>query len=94
MNQAVQTPPDQYHRGELEWREVPRGLPRSLERQTWKNREFILVDNGSTDGSAEYIRDWGSRVPDTQRFSVQEHRLLRGQQPRVCQGAGRMDRFA
>lgn len=38
----------------------------SLERQTWKNREFILVDNGSTDGSAEYIRDWGSRVPDTQ----------------------------
>jgi GT2 family glycosyltransferase len=34
----------------------------SLENQTWKNREFILVDNGSNDGSAERIREWTNRV--------------------------------
>lgn len=38
----------------------------SLEKQTWKNREFILVDNGSSDGSAKYIRAWTERVPNAQ----------------------------
>lgn len=38
----------------------------SLENQTWPNREFILVDNGSTDGSAELIRAWTERVPGAQ----------------------------
>ena len=38
----------------------------SLEQQTWKNLEFIIVDNGSTDGSAEYIRTWTERVPNAQ----------------------------
>jgi GT2 family glycosyltransferase len=38
----------------------------SLERQTWKDREFILVDNGSTDGSAGLIRKWTGRIPGAQ----------------------------
>ena len=38
----------------------------SLEKQTWKNREFILVDNGSDDGSAEFLRKWATGVPNAQ----------------------------
>ncbi len=34
----------------------------SLERQTWKRREFILVDNGSTDGSVECMEAWIRRL--------------------------------
>jgi GT2 family glycosyltransferase len=36
----------------------------SLDKQTWKNREFILVDNGSTDGSGELLRAWSERLPN------------------------------
>jgi GT2 family glycosyltransferase len=36
----------------------------SLEHQTWEKREFVIVDNGSNDGSAEFIRAWTERVPD------------------------------
>ncbi len=45
----------------------------SLERQTWKNREFILVDNGSTDGSAEFIREWTEHVPDAQAIYLSKN---------------------
>jgi GT2 family glycosyltransferase len=38
----------------------------SLERQTWENLEFIVVDNGSKDGSTELIRSWTERLPRAQ----------------------------
>ena len=38
----------------------------SLEKQTWGNKEFILVDNGSHDGSAEHMQKWAERVPNAQ----------------------------
>jgi GT2 family glycosyltransferase len=38
----------------------------SLARQTWKEAEFILVDNGSTDGSRETVIAWAQRLPNAQ----------------------------
>jgi len=38
----------------------------SLARQTWKQTEFILVDNGSTDGSRDLIVSWAGRLPNAQ----------------------------
>jgi GT2 family glycosyltransferase len=38
----------------------------SLEAQTWKNLEFIIIDNGSTDGSVQFIRSWSARLPNAQ----------------------------
>jgi GT2 family glycosyltransferase len=45
----------------------------SLEKQTWKNLEFSIVDNGSTDGSAEYIRTWTERVPCAQAIFLRRN---------------------
>ncbi len=39
---------------------------RSLSNQTWQNKEFILVDNGSTDGSRELVVLWAERLPRAQ----------------------------
>jgi GT2 family glycosyltransferase len=38
----------------------------SLERHTWRHCEFILVDNGSSDGSAEQMQKWTERTPNAQ----------------------------
>jgi GT2 family glycosyltransferase len=35
----------------------------SLASQTWQRREILLVDNGSTDGTADSIRSWADQVP-------------------------------
>jgi GT2 family glycosyltransferase len=45
----------------------------SLERQTWKRREFILVDNGSSDGSANRIRTWSERLPEARAIYLSEN---------------------
>jgi GT2 family glycosyltransferase len=45
----------------------------SLERQTWGKREFILVDNGSTDGSADLLRVWSERIPNTQTILLSKN---------------------
>ena len=38
----------------------------SLAKQTWLEREFVLVDNGSSDGSRELVRSWTERLPNAQ----------------------------
>jgi GT2 family glycosyltransferase len=38
----------------------------SLAKQTWTNTEFILVDNGSSDGSRELLTSWAERLPRAQ----------------------------
>jgi GT2 family glycosyltransferase len=35
----------------------------SLANQTWRQREFLLVDNGSTDGSRDLLVSWSKRLP-------------------------------
>jgi GT2 family glycosyltransferase len=45
----------------------------SLERQTWSEREIIVVDNGSTDGSVEFIRAWATGCARAQGIYLNEN---------------------
>jgi GT2 family glycosyltransferase len=45
----------------------------SLERQTWKHRDFVILDNGSIDGSAERIRAWTGRVQGAQAIYLSKN---------------------
>ncbi|HEY3132421.1 MAG TPA: glycosyltransferase family 2 protein [Acidobacteriota bacterium] len=45
----------------------------SLARQTWPKREFILVDNGSVDGSRELIGSWTERLPNAQALFLPDN---------------------
>ncbi len=38
----------------------------SLAAQTWEHKEFILVDNASTDGSRDLLISWADRLPNAQ----------------------------
>ena len=45
----------------------------SIDEQTWLDREHIIVDNGSTDGSADIIRQWAANRGDTQVLWLDEN---------------------
>jgi len=45
----------------------------SLERQTWPNKEFIIVDKGSTDNSVEILRQWTSGQPNVRVVWLEEN---------------------
>ena len=45
----------------------------SLEAQTWPRCEFLLVDNGSTDGTAERIRAWAGARPEAQTIFLPDN---------------------
>jgi GT2 family glycosyltransferase len=47
---------------------------RSIDEQTWLDREHIIVDNGSTDGSADIIRQWAANRDDTQVLWLGENK--------------------
>jgi len=45
----------------------------SLAMQTWPNKEFIFVDNGSTDGSRDLLVSWIKRLPDAQAILLPDN---------------------
>ncbi len=54
-------------------RNAARYLPAALESlaaQTFTDFEIVVIDNGSTDGTAEILRQWAEREPRLRLFSV------------------------
>jgi len=45
----------------------------ALEQQTWRNMEFILVDNGSTDNSPALLREVLPRYPGCRSVRVEKN---------------------
>lgn len=45
---------------------------RSLEEQTVENWELIVVDDCSTDGTAQLLRAWRQRIPGSGRYSARK----------------------
>ena len=59
----------------LNWNGAPyvKECLKSLERQTYPHREFILVDNGSTDGSTGILRAWSKRLSPSTLICLEEN---------------------
>jgi glycosyltransferase involved in cell wall biosynthesis len=59
-----------YNRGHLVFRAI-----RSVLRQTWKNRELIIIDDGSTDGSGALLDAFARRTRGVRYFRQVNHGL-------------------
>ncbi len=80
MNQTISIIIPVYNRAGL----VGRTL-RSVEAQTWRPLNVILIDNGSSDGSLEVLKRWKKRV-ETPDFAVS---VLSESRPGACAARNR-----
>ena len=67
-----------------------RGALEALKAQTFRDFEVILVDNASTDGSADRLQEEAPASAPARRASSDEHGLRRSQQPWCSHGRRRV----